>query len=186
MMMSRLRSVAAGLFVLATGLVACHADRQPITAPAVTSAPRASLLGDVVGGVTGTVGNLTGTLLSCSVSDAYSATQVIGPSGGFIAVGPHSLFVPPGALDSNVKITATVPATRHAEVHFAPEGLKFNVPSSLNMSYAKCSLLVGLLPKIVYVDDNQNILESLLSLPNLFQKRVSAPIKHFSNYVVAF
>jgi len=47
------------------------------------------------------------------------------------------------------------------------------------MSYSNCSLLGKLLPKrIAYTDDNLNILTYLLSLDNLFSKRVTGKVNH--------
>jgi hypothetical protein len=183
MMTNRLRSVAAGLVVLAAGLVACRADRAPITAPAVsTVGPRASLLG----GLTGTVTGLTGTLLTCSQTTQYSATQVVGPLGGVIKVGPHSLSIPAGALAENTTISAVAPIGTHVAVQFAPQGLQFRYPTTLTMSYANCGVLSGVLMHIDYVDDSGNILQTLTSLTNVLLQQVSAPVNHFSSYIIAY
>ena len=72
-------------------------------------------------------------------------------------------------------------------VEFGPEGLQFQRPVALQMSYSNCSLLGSLLPKrIAYVDGDLNVLEYLLSLDNLFAKQVTAKVDHFSDYVVAW
>jgi hypothetical protein len=70
-------------------------------------------------------------------------------------------------------------------LRFSPEGLRFQKPAALTMSYQNC--LVVLIPKrIVYTDENLKILEVLKSL-DLFNKRtVTAPIDHFSRYAVAY
>ena len=70
-------------------------------------------------------------------------------------------------------------------MRFSPEGLRFQKPAALTMSYENCLLV--LLPKqIVYTTEKLKILEVLRSL-DLFQKRtVSAPIDHFSRYAVAY
>jgi len=55
------------------------------------------------------------------------------------------------------------------------------------MSYANCNLLGTLLPKrIAYTDDALNILSYLLSLDNLFAKKVTGKVNHFSNYAIAW
>jgi hypothetical protein len=112
----------------------------------------------------------------------------VGPNGGIIQVGPHYLAVPYGALSSPVSITAVIPSgSRINQVRFQPEGLQFQRSAALTMSYANCSLLGKLLPKrIAYIDDNQNILEYLLSLDLLNLRTVTGQVRHFSAYAVAW
>jgi len=72
-------------------------------------------------------------------------------------------------------------------VEFEPAGLVFKKTTALTMSYANCDLLGSLLPKrIAYTDDALNILEYLLSIDNLFAKKVTGDLKHFSGYAVAW
>jgi hypothetical protein len=182
---SRKLSLVVGALFSIT-LFACSPDRvgappAPAT-PLATATPDPSLIGDVVGGLTKTL-NLT--LLSCNVTQTYSAKQVIGPAGGVLIVGPHSLVVPPGALASNVTISAVAPAGNRVVVDFQPEGLRFSRPTALTMSYASCGLLKGVGVKIVYVDNKESILEVLPSLQDFLRRRVSAPVQHFSHYAVA-
>ena len=175
--MKRLRLLAAVLLVglAATGL-SCLPDRSP-TAPAVPP-PNASLLGGLL--------QATG-LLQCSPLPYASTTKVIGPAGGTIQVGPHTLIIPPGALSQNVTITAEAPSARVNSVRFTPQGQRFTVPAALTMSYANCNLLGKILPKeIAYTDDNLNILSYLISLDNLFSKKVTGKLSHFSRYAVAW
>jgi len=61
-------------------------------------------------------------LLSCSVLAADSVTQVVGPDGGTITVGPHTFVIPAGALDDTVSITAVAPSDTVRRVSFQPEG----------------------------------------------------------------
>src|SRR3989449_10926071 len=61
-------------------------------------------------------------LVACS--QTYdSVTQVIGPAGGLIAVGRHSLWVDSMALRDTVRITAVAPADTVRWVRFRPDGL---------------------------------------------------------------
>jgi hypothetical protein len=96
--------------------------------------------------------------------------------------------IPAGALTRPTAITMTVPTGLGVNsVRFAPEGLQFQRPVWLQMSYMNCSLLGSLLPKrIAYTDGNLNVIEYLLSLDNLFTKRVTGKVTHFSDYVVAW
>src|SRR2546426_4152801 len=170
------RLLVAPVLLLVAAL-ACT-DRIPTSVPAAP-APDASLIGGLLGA--------TG-LLKCSSLPYASQTKTIGPLGGTISAGPHTLVIPPGALSSPTAITMTAPTGLGVNaVKFQPEGLRFTAPAVLTMSYANCSLLGILLPKrIAYTDDNLNIISYLLSLDNILSKRVSGKVNHFSDYVVAW
>jgi hypothetical protein len=185
---------AALIGALVFGLAACTADVAP-------SAPRApdvravegqpsELLGlDLDGAISGVTGTLSGllsnlTLYKCSTPAFGTVTQKIGPAGGVIRVGPHSLSIPEGALDRTVQITASTRAADHVGIDFQPEGLRFERPATLRLSYAHCDRH-PLLPKIVYVDDLLSILELLPSLNDLGNDRVTARLRHFSGYAIA-
>jgi hypothetical protein len=146
----------------------------------------ADLIGGLVGTVTNTVG---GVLLTCKPLPYASDVETVGPAGGVLQVGPHTLMIPPGALSVKTVITAEAPVSKYAQVKFSPHGLKFvnSAKPVLTLSYKHCSgLLTVIKPKIVYVDSNLKILEWLLSLNLSFNKSVSAPLSHFSSYMVAY
>jgi hypothetical protein len=171
-MLMKARRLFASALLLAVAL-ACT-DRTP-TAPA----PDASLIGGLLGA--------TG-LLKCSDLPYASVTVTIGPMGGVLTAGPHTLVIPPGALLSPTTITMTAPQGLGVNaVRFQPEGLRFITPAALTMSYSNCSLLGKLLPKrIAYTDDNLSIISYLLSLDNLLSKNVTGKVNHFSDYVIAW
>jgi len=174
--MKRMRRLTAVLLVSLAAVLSCLPDRSP-TAPAVPP-PDASLLGGLL--------QATG-LLECTPLPYASTTQVVGPTGGTIQVGPHTLVIPPGALVQNVTITAVAPSATVNSVRFTPQGLHFLAPAALTMSYSNCNLLGKLLPKrIAYTDDNLNILSYLISLDNLLSKKVTGKLDHFSRYAVAW
>src|SRR5919202_4893107 len=120
---------AALIGALVFSLAACTADVAPSAprAPDISSAvsrPPSDLLGiDLGGTLTGVVSNLT--LYKCSTPSFGSVTQTVGPAGGVIKVGPHSLVIPAGALDRTVAITASTKPSDHVQVDFQPEGLRF-------------------------------------------------------------
>jgi hypothetical protein len=188
-----LRPISSVLVALALVLtVASCSDDAPTapTAVAPVSGDSANLLGlipiPILDPILDPVLNpLVDGLLACPVYSTSSASRTIGPDGGVLTVGRHSLVVPRGALSSSVRITATVPAGKHTMIHFEPEGLQFAKPTALTMSYSHCGLLGWLTPAIVYVDDDRNILEILPSLGNIFTRTVSSPLDHFSNYALA-
>src|SRR5215218_3752550 len=99
-------------------------------------------------------------LLTCQAQPYASSTVTVGPAGGVIQVNDHRLTIPAGALNSPVAITMEAPSDTIRSVRFAPEGLQFNAAARplLQMDYRNCSLL-SLLPKrIVYTDEQLNVL----------------------------
>jgi hypothetical protein len=173
--MKAIRLVALALCTLA--LASCG-DHSPTAVPQVAP-PNASLIGDLL--------RPTG-LLRCSQLPSASVTQTIGPAGGSISVGPHILRVPAGALEAPTAITATIVMGQGVNgLTFAPEGLQFDSPAYLTMSYANCNLLGRLLPKrIAYTTNLLQIIEYLLSIDNLFTKKVTGQVRHFSEYVISW
>ena len=175
--MKAARLLVVVLLVCALGLSSACSDRTP-TAPQ-PAAPSSDLIGSLLGA--------TG-LLRCSNLPYDSTTKTVGIAGGSLSVGPHTLFIPPGALGMPTTITMTLPTGLGVNaVKFKPAGLQFRTPAALTMSYANCSLLGKLLPKrIAYTTDNLQILYYLLSLDNLLSKYVTGKVNHFSDYVIAW
>jgi hypothetical protein len=142
------------------------------------------LVGGVVNGVVGTALNVTD-LLVCQSQPYVVTSKTIGREGGEIQVGTHTLVIPRNALRKETKITAEQMPGRTNSLRFSPEGLRFEKPSDLTMSYKNC--LVVLLPKhIVYTTESLKILEVLRSLDLFNKKTVTAPIDHFSRYALAY
>lgn len=125
-------------------------------------------------------------LVSCTPLPYDSVTEVIGPGGGTIQIGAHALVVPPGALDSEVVITAVAPSDTINVVQFQPAGLHFNVKASLAISYANCGILGALPQHVVYVDSSLSILDVLPSLPDPLSQTVTGSVRHFSEYALAW
>lgn len=182
----RFTSIVA-LALAAVVLTSCADDHAPPTAPVSSISPNPSLLGDVVGGVTGTVGDLADGLglVSCNVTKTHTASQVIGPNGGLLKIGPHQLYVPPKALKEKVRISAVAPEGKYVQIKFEPQGLKFRRKTALTMSYAECSLLSPLHLKIVYANDDLEILEVLPTVTSVLTRTATAPVDHFSRYMLA-
>ena len=171
MKVTRLASVA--LVLGAAAIVSCG---EPALGP--VPPPQASLIGSLL--------QATG-LLQCTPMPTATATQTVGSAGGVIKIGPHSLAIPAGALAAPVTITATAPSDNVNRIQFQPQGLVFKRSAALTMSYANCNLLGSLLPKrIVYTSDALNILSYLLSVDNLFAKKITGQLNHFSNYAIAW
>ena len=102
-------------------------------------------------------------------------------------MGPHALSVPAGALDAPVTITAVAPSDSVSHVRLQPEGLTFQRPASLTLSYASCDLLGVPLPKrIVYTSDSLVTLEYVPSVDDAASRTVTGRLRHFSDYAVAW
>jgi hypothetical protein len=183
MQTSTLRRAAALLALVA---VAASCSGDSLTAPAPDAHPEVHP-GLLDGGLIGGIGGAVDDLLSCRVAATSSTTQSVGPEGGTITVGRHSLVIPAGALRETVEITATAPAGEHVELRFAPHGLVFDRRVALRMSYAECGLVRALLLRIAYVDPEKlEILEVLPSFPDLLRRQVYGTTDHFSSYMLAY
>jgi len=193
------RFSSVGLVLLLLAGVSCTTGDTTLTEAPVAgdqqAAPSFGLIGDLTGGLTSTVDGLTTTvvgtlgsvtdLLLCSQQPYASDTETIGPNGGTLRVGAHTLVIPNGALSSKVTITGEQISGSVNSVRFSPEGLHFNQPAQLTMSYENCALVL-VQKKIVYTDEKLKILQVLGSLDLFKKKTVSAPIDHFSRYAVAY
>lgn len=187
--MKRVRLLFAFLF---TGLLlvsgSCSPDNSPtgVTAAANNAGDSATTVDGSRDGLLGGLLRPLG-LLRCTPMPEARATRTIGREGGFIPVGPHSLWIPPGALDHNVTITAVSPSSTVNSVQFSPSGLDFDRSAWLTMSYANCGLLGQLLPKrIAYTNNLLDILYWILSIDNIFTKQVIGKVDHFSKYAVSW
>jgi hypothetical protein len=188
-----------GLVLLLMGGVSCTSSDSSSEAlgPSIEQqqTPSFGLIGDLTGGLTNLTNDLTGTvvgtlgsvtdLLTCSPQPYAVTRKSIGPNGGIIRVGTHTLSVPGNAVSGTVMITAEqIPGSTNS-VRFSPEGLQFKKAAVLTMSYENCALVL-LQKKIVYTTEKLKILEVLTSLDLFRSKTVSAPIDHFSRYAVAY
>jgi hypothetical protein len=175
--MTRHRALFVLLAIAGLGVASC-VGRRDVTAPSANVAATPSqqlLLSRVLD------------LLACAPEPYDSVVQTVGPQGGTIHAGAHTLMIPAGALASNTTITAVVPADPLAAIRFKPEGLAFARAASLTMSYAACPLANVLAPVwVVYADDAWSILEVEPSMPDPFAHTVTGRIRHFSGYAVAY
>jgi hypothetical protein len=186
------------VFVLLAG-VSCTTDNGPTAPPEAQSVEQpAYLLGDLLGVVGGTVngvldltGNLLTTLLnvtgllSCQEQQYAVTSQTVGPQGGTIRVGKHTLVIPRGALSTSLRIHAEQMRGPTNSVRFSPEGLQFQKPAVLTLNYQNCRNID--VPKaVVYTTDGLVVREILQSLDILRLRIIAAPIDHFSRYAVAY
>ena len=161
-------------------LVLSCGDVSPLGVNARAPTPR----GDLVDSLVQTAQQSTG-LLKCSPLATDSVTQTIGPAGGTLQVGAYTLSVPPGALSDSVSIAAVAPSDSVNRVAFQPQGLTFQQPASLTMSYANCSTLDAA-KQIAYMSDAGAILAYLPSVDNASAQLVTGQLSHFSDYAIAW
>jgi len=125
------------------------------------------------------------TVLECEPQHYEADVQIVGPDGGLFHVGPHFFWIPKGALAEKTVITVEMPVSTHAELDFAPHGLRFGT-SVILLSYRDCDLEKSKSRSVVYTDDAYQILESPASFDWKNYSTVRAAINHFSHYVVAY
>jgi hypothetical protein len=171
------RRLVLALGLVAGTLVLGSCDRSPM-------APVAQPASDVRSDWFGWGLNL---LLTCSPQPYDSASQMIGPDGGTLTVGGNRLTVPAGALQAPTLITGVVTPDSVNAIRFSPQGLVFQQPTQLVMSYANCGLLHVFIPKrIAYTTDDFQILEMIPSLDNVLNRTVTGQVSHFSQYAIAW
>jgi hypothetical protein len=163
-------------------------DASPAAAPA--SNPGVSQF-DTAGSVAtnSLLGGLIDGVLVCKPQAYASTSQLVGPEGGTIKVGRHTLVIPAGALNAPVQIKAEAPTDPSSSVRFSPEGLQFNAGHSpvLTLDYSNCPAgRLNILKHIAYTTERLKVLSRLVSLDNLLKLQISAPIEHFSRYAVAW
>jgi len=165
-------AVLIGAATTAWFLTGCRDDRSNVTSPGV----RSNLLSPP-----------SDSLFVCAAdSIAATGSATIGPLGGAITFGPHSLLIPPGALLTRTTITATAPADGHLTAVLQPEGLQFLVPATLTLGFGQCNPQPSNTLSIVYLNGPLGqILQWLPSILHLDSHTVSALIGHFSVYAGA-
>jgi len=186
---SRLGARLLAVFLLA----GCARDATAPVAPTANVPPKPSsaLLGLLpVRGVT----------RSTPLAADISVSAVIGKQGGTITIPEAglTLVVPPNAVASDVKFTATALAGRAVAYEFEPHGTTFAVPLKFQQDLRKTSLLstltAPLLDGAYFADKEQINRQTGLGLVDeivpatldLLRFRVTFPIEHFSGYLVSW
>jgi hypothetical protein len=133
---------------------------------------------------------------------AYDSTsQVIGPMGGMLTVGPHTFWVDSAVLTDTVTITAVAPNDTIRWVRFKPAGLQFpanpvhgyTAGALLYTNYKDCEMIPSQTLRIVQVDDALNIIAELQSFSQGRKRQWSKGSQyvygwspHFSSYAVSW
>ncbi len=126
-------------------------------------------------------------LLRCPQVPHVSESLTVGRRGGKLDVGPVVLAVPPGALADTVTITLEVLSDTVRAARLRPEGLVFQKPVYLVMSYANCQTYGSKKAKrIAYTSDEWVVLEYVQSRDHHKSKKVVGQLDHFSNYALSW
>lgn len=201
--------LAAALLCLVS--TACNPDRAAapsIVAPSAlaspTAAPSAPASQDLLGGLLGTVSTLTNTLGLTNTNGVLRTTplarditvrKMIGHKGGVLSIPAAgvTVIVPYGALDRDTEITMTARAGLLLAYDFEPHGVTFRVPLVINQSLngTNVGLLSPLSLKLGYYSDPSMlgkttalVSELVGGLTSILTRSFTAPIKHFSGYVI--
>jgi hypothetical protein len=186
--MKLLRSTVAVLLLAVVAGPTC-ADRMDLLAPPAVAGPQENL----IGGLLGTVTNVTSQLLTAVVrvaplSQPVTVRQTVGPAGGVVRGRGVVLTIPPGALSRDTDITMVVPSGPHVQAQFYPHGLVFEKPVKLEFDLSGTSAAND--SGIVGAYFTLPILNGLIQPSELFNATVrngSAEfwIRHFSTYAPA-
>lgn len=178
--------VLAMAVLVASGLTSCATGDGP-TAPQAASTTTAAAVHQTAGLQLPVVSALLKGLLSCAPQPYAQTQQWVGPAGGTLYIGKHTLVIPAGALAAPVLIQGVAPSDSVSSVRFTPEGLQFLRPATLTLDYSSCPLgSLNILKHVAYTTDNLLILQLLISQDNLLTMKVSANLQHFSRYAVAW
>jgi hypothetical protein len=114
---------------------------------------------------------------------------VIGPLGGILRFGPHSLIVPAGAVNSDVLITLSNASTTAIAIDCGPSPFTFNVPVTLVLSYMGTQYANGNggpnpISMHVYFMAPDGHTEMEPSVVDPSGMTVSGQITHFSRYIL--
>jgi hypothetical protein len=195
------------LVVLAT---ACNVESPSAPVPAGPApqlaapsdgGPAESLLGGLIGGTVGALTNTlgltsaNGILRSKPLPYPITVSKTIGRSGGVLSIPAAgvTVVVPAGALNGDTKITMTARAGSLLAYDFAPHGMTFNLPLvfNQNLNGTNAGLLSPLGLKLAYYSDpsllgktTALVSELITGVTSLLTRTFTAPIKHFSGYVV--
>jgi hypothetical protein len=177
------------------------AGQAPALAIPADGAPDQSLLGGLLGGTVGTLTNTlgltsaNGILRTTPLAEPITVRKTIGRSGGVLSIPAAgvTVIVPAGALNDDTEITMTARAGYLLAYDFAPHGVTFNVPLVFNQSLngTNAGLLSPLGLKLAYYSDpsllgktTALVSEVIDGLTSILTRTFTAPIKHFSGYVV--
>lgn len=137
---------------------------------------------------TSTVARNAALVAKCRPLKAEAVNRRIGPAGGSLVIGPHTLTVPAGALSREVMIHARIVGGKSVNVvEFKPDGLVFQTPAVLTMSYANCDRRAQTTAvTIAVVNDTLGVVDYIPSSDDPATGTVTGDVPDLTNYAVAW
>lgn len=115
---------------------------------------------------------------------AYVETIVSAKLGGIVSLLDVQLYFPPNALNNDTSISISIPDLFIFENHFGTDGLVFNVPVKVVMSYRDADLsgVDENSIKMAWYNTTADHWDVIDCQINLVDKTVTAYVNHFSAY----
>lgn len=172
--------------VLALAGFAVSACSDASTAPRAAASSAASLASAVAA-----PSATSADYLACPSTHTYSASKVIGPRGGIVAVDGSALAIPPGAVPLPTRFTLIVPASDIMQVEAHADGVEhymFQRPVLMTIDYSRCARSVDQLPSFSawYIDTaTRNPLSWMGGVDDRLSHRLFFATDHLSGYAVS-
>jgi hypothetical protein len=176
-----LRSRRVGITVLVLTALVAACENQTV-APPLNEArrPRSLVLEDS-----------SAKLLTCPTNETESASALVTPLGGSVALGGHRVDIPIGAVQLPVLITLTEPASPIMEISLRVAGVdffEFVLPVRVTISYERCSRsnIDRASLQAWYIDDGTKaLLQNMGGFDDKLARTVTFRTGHFSGYALA-
>lgn len=114
--------------------------------------------------------------------------QTIGPDGGTLQIGEHSLVLPKGAVQGEVRFSGTLLVDKFLKVRITANGedsYKFVAPATLKLSYGKCQPSDPRRLRVYKIDPKTNVvIEDLGGEVNPRERVVTASLKGLTTYTL--
>ena len=131
-------------------------------------------------------------LAYCPSSETLSATRVIGPDGGAVAIAGHRIDIPAGAIPRPMRVRLVAPAGRVLRVDITAgqeTHYEFLAPARVTISYDRCPRQHRLLggAEAWYFDPaTGQALEDMDATVDRRRRTVAFTTDHLSTYVVSY
>jgi hypothetical protein len=132
-------------------------------------------------------------LLECAAPAAVGTVEAdVGGDGAELALARRQLRVPPGAVGHQVRLSMSLPESRHVEVELHAAGhasYQFRRPVTVTIDYSRCTADEVPAPerlRVVHVDAMTKApLEDMGGTVDPVARTITFETGHFSSYVVA-
>jgi hypothetical protein len=185
----------AGAIALAFALVSCSSDQ--VAAPQHSTASAANVSTNLIGDLTAALHLTSAKVIrrTSPLPQPITVTKTIGWDGGTLSIPEAGVIVtvPRGALSAATVISMTARAGAPVAYDFAPHGIVFNQPLTFTQSLGGTDVGLLELPSLqlayygtpsVVGDVTALVSELINGVLRTADWSFSAPIKHFSGYIL--